>query len=137
MSKNTVLIVDDDEVIRNTLQRYFEGLGYYVDLCENGRDGYNRYLALKGEIFVLVTDIFMPVQDGIELITSIRKDDEDTKIIAVSAGSLGHRGDDAISFLETAEVLGANYIIQKPLKSSQLNLIVSAISKSYDNKSDR
>ncbi len=68
--KARLLIVDDEQDIRQMLARHFKYLGYEVELACNGSEA----LTVLGEkkIDVVVTDIKMPVMDGIELLRSIR-----------------------------------------------------------------
>lgn len=69
--QKTILVVDDSRGIRNLLQLVLEGAGYKILLAEDGKDAL-KYFDRK-KIHLLITDLHMPVMDGMELIKSIRK----------------------------------------------------------------
>jgi CheY-like chemotaxis protein len=88
-----------------------ESAGYEVSLAPNGRDAVSM---LRTEQFsVILTDLVMPEQEGIETIKLIRRDYPDLKIIAMS-GAFG--GD----YLRIAEYLGANRTLPKPINMETL-----------------
>ena len=83
--KYRVLCVEDEEGIR---KRVVSTLKYYFDdviEASNGEDGYDLYLEYKPDI--IISDIQMPKQNGIEMIEKIRKDDLTTIIIMQTAYS--------------------------------------------------
>jgi DNA-binding response OmpR family regulator len=65
----------------------------------------------------------MPRQEGIETILTLRREDADTKIIAISGG--GHTGN--TDALEMARLLGADGIIEKPFRTDQLLAKIDAV----------
>jgi len=77
---NTILVVDDEEAIRNLLERAFTKAGYTVHSAESGEEALE---ILKQEnIQVMFLDLKLPGMSGVELCTKIRKD----KPIALIAG---------------------------------------------------
>ena len=83
-------------------------------IAANGRDGVELLRSYKPDI--IITDIFMPEQDGIELIIQARRERPDTKIIAMSGrGRVGNT-----SFLDIADYLGADATIAKPFDAELL-----------------
>jgi CheY-like chemotaxis protein len=66
---------------------------------------------------VVVTDLFMPEQEGLETIMALRRKYPDTKIVAISGG--GYQGQ-FIRALDIASKLGANFTLQKPFSSQQM-----------------
>jgi CheY-like chemotaxis protein len=109
-----VLIVDDEERLLVILRHNLEQLGYRVEVA---RDGTQALRILRGDpaFDAVVTDILMPECDGIELLTSIRKLYPEIKVIATSAP-----GNEL--FLESAEVLGADAVIEKPFDTEMLSV---------------
>jgi CheY-like chemotaxis protein len=105
-----VLLVDDNREVLATLRSMLERLGYDVAVADNGAQAMQR---LRRETFdLLITDIFMPEMDGLEIILEVRKSDSpDLRIIATSGG--GSAGD--LSFLEMAMRFGADAQLQKPI----------------------
>lgn len=69
----TILVVDDSLSIRNLLQVVLKDAGYQVLLAEDGKDAI-KYLDHEG-IRLLITDLHMPVMNGLELIKHVRQTD--------------------------------------------------------------
>jgi len=65
-----LLIVDDEAVIRQILERHFRSRGYEVDVASDGRAALERLAMARYDI--VVTDLMMPVMDGFELLTRLR-----------------------------------------------------------------
>lgn len=69
--KKTILIVDDSESIRKLVQFNLSNAGYYILVANNGKDALKYF---NGEIIhLLLTDLHMPVMNGLELIKEVRK----------------------------------------------------------------
>jgi CheY-like chemotaxis protein len=102
-----ILIVDDDAGVRQVLRSMLVAAGYTVSLANNGREAMER---LQKEGFdLIITDLVMPEQEGIETIKLLRRDYPEVKIIAIS-GAFG--GD----YLRIAGFLGAHRTIAKPVR---------------------
>lgn len=102
-----VLVVDDDVAVRDLVATMLETGGYAVSVASNGLEALSM---LEGERFdVVITDLVMPEQEGIETIKVIRRDYPEVKVIAMS-GAFG--GD----YLRIAGYLGAHGTIAKPLR---------------------
>lgn len=107
MSKR-ILIIDDDLAVRDTLITILEDHGYEVITAVNGEQGLAVFRRERPDL--LVTDIVMPVKEGLQTIREIREEWPDMKIIAISGGSRTERHD----FLEIARQLGAWDVVVKP-----------------------
>lgn len=105
----TILVVDDDAVVREVLADALTGAGYKVLQCEDGRQVVSTLEKTPADL--MVTDIFMREGDGLEAITNVRRTWPQMKIIAMSAGARMTRRD----FLPVAEKLGADRILRKPI----------------------
>ena len=81
--KDSVLIIDDEEELRNLLSRLISLEGYKVQTAETGKNG----LALmhKEDFSVVVTDVVLPDINGIELIHSFKKINPQTEVIVITA----------------------------------------------------
>jgi CheY-like chemotaxis protein len=111
---NRILLIDDDYLVRETLSRSLREAGYETVSAANGQLGLKL---LKSQPFdLVVTDIVMPEQDGIETIRQIRKTYFNLKIIAISGGGRGS----AAFYLSSAEALGADLALAKPFRPSEL-----------------
>jgi DNA-binding NtrC family response regulator len=79
-----ILVIDDDESIRFLLRTVLEFQGYDVIEAENGYEGLLCYQAEPADL--VITDMQMPVMDGLELITELRRTFPRAKVIAISGG---------------------------------------------------
>jgi len=109
-----ILVVDDDVLVNDMMVRFLsrhghESLGVY--------DGSMVAGAMKEFICdLIITDLVMPIQEGLETIQAIRKVRKDLPIIAISGG--GRVGPE--NYLEVAKQLGAKFAFTKPIKLSAL-----------------
>lgn len=109
-----ILLIDDEEMMRNLLREALESKGFEVREASNGREA----LALNrmDPSALVITDILMPEKEGLETIMDLRREFPLMKIIAISGG--GYAGQ--LNFLEAAGKLGAQATLQKPFRLSQL-----------------
>lgn len=78
----TLLIVDDEENIYKSLSRRYSLKGYIVDTAENGQDALEKME--EKSYRVVISDIKMPIMDGVELLRHIRKDYPMTRVIMMT-----------------------------------------------------
>lgn len=116
-----ILLIDDDTLIRRSVARVLIQNGHDVVTAEDGLRGMEQYHRQKFDL--IVTDIYMPRQEGIETILTLRREDQATKIIAISGG--GNTGN--TDALEMARLLGADAIIEKPFRTDQLLAKIDAV----------
>lgn len=113
-----ILVIDDDEQVRTLVRDALASVGYEVVLAADGREGLAHQRARPAEL--VITDIFMPEQDGIETVIELRRSFPQTKIIAISGGgTLG-----ALEYLTTAEEFGAIRSIAKPFDCEAMVALV-------------
>ncbi len=118
MNNNNILIVDDEEIIKNSLSFVLKKEGYEVEEASNGREAYDKIL--KNPFSLVITDLEMPVMKGTELIEKIVKLNLQTSIIVITAfGSL----DTAITALRH----GASDYILKPVDFDELLIKVKKL----------
>lgn len=116
-----VLLIEDDDMVRTTLREMLADIGCTVFEADDGQRG---IALLEAEIPELViTDILMPNKEGTETIREIRSANPTLPVIAMSGGGLS--GD--LTFLEYAEKVGANRILQKPINFYELEACVNAL----------
>ncbi len=86
-----VLVVDDEEDVRNLVKVILEAEGYSVDVASNGEDA--QKIIKKKYFNLLIVDVVMPKSDGLELCRKIRRDKKlrDTPVIMFSALGKGIR----------------------------------------------
>lgn len=109
-----ILVVDDEAQIRTMLTQMLELEGYTVHTAENGEEG----LALVGRYTfdLVITDMIMPVKDGLKFIMELIRDYPDLKILAISGGGAIK----AERYLTMAGYLGDIATLEKPFKREVL-----------------
>ena len=122
---NHILVVDDDDRIRDLLKDYLERNNYIVSTAENADQAKIKIEYLKFDIIIL--DVMMPGQNGYELTREIKKKDNVPIILLTAKGEVESR----IKGLE----LGADDYIGKPFEPKELLLRVKNIIKK-NNKID-
>jgi DNA-binding response OmpR family regulator len=110
----TILIIDDDALVRDTVVRILERRGYRTLVAMDGLRGLRVTRAERPDL--VITDIIMPDQEGLATIREIRKEQPDTPILAISGG--GRLGN--IDYLKIARMLGADEILPKPFSPTEL-----------------
>jgi DNA-binding NtrC family response regulator len=118
------LLVEDDEDVRYALAKFLRHAGHTVSEAVDGKQA----IALVGrEAFdIVITDIIMPEADGIEVVLEVRKRHPGLPIIAISGGGRIGRAE----YLDAAQTLGANAVMQKPLDTDALlELIEQQVSR--------
>ena len=109
-----ILVVDDEAQIRTMLTQMLEQEGYTVHVAENGEEG----MALVGRYAfdLVITDMIMPVKDGLKFIMELVRDYPELKILAISGGGAIK----AERYLTMAGYLGDIATLEKPFKRDTL-----------------
>lgn len=118
-----ILVVDDEPEIRDLCALTLRDAGHHVVLADNGQSAIDIHRIKPQDVVLL--DMFMPIKDGLETLTALRKADPTPKIIAVSAGwrVTGRRTatDGAPrDVLDEAQKLGADAVLHKPFDPDDL-----------------
>jgi signal transduction histidine kinase/DNA-binding response OmpR family regulator len=101
-----ILVVDDEPGIRGWLSEILESAGYRVFTAGNGREARSR--VEQHAVDLVITDLVMPEEEGIETIRTLRKASAKLKIVAMT-------GSDSPDILSAAKILGAQATLLKPL----------------------
>ena len=120
-----VLLVDDDPNARRIARKMLERSGHEVAESENGLHGFALLRAASFDL--VVTDIVMPVMNGLEFIKSARQLKPMLKVVAMSGG--GRTGND--DPLEAARQHGASATLHKPFTLTDLS---NSIGQCFDGK---
>ena len=118
-----ILIIDDNEEIRRLLRRVLESAHYEVVEAGDGTEGLK--CLEKQPVDLVVTDIFMPEKDGLEMLREMRKTHPGMKVIAMSGG--GQLGN--MDILRMARSFGAFRVMAKPFNFREMLEAVSAALK--------
>lgn len=122
---NAVLVVDDEEHIREILKESLEAAGYVVHTAANGRDGLRKLR--KKRYRLLLLDIRMPEKSGLSLLAEIGDELGDTPVIMLT----GLAGAEEV---REAEALGAALCIQKPF---EIESLLQAVKETLDTAEKR
>ncbi len=117
-----ILVVDDEMTIRQMVQEMLAMSGFQVILAESG---VHAMTILSDEkIDLVITDIVMPQENGIDLIMDMKKVFPSIPVIAMSGGG-GIEG--RFNYLEIAKLVGANVILEKPFSKKTLENLVEKL----------
>ncbi len=116
MNGKTVLLVEDEKIIRDTISDDLIKEGYAVTTAENGEDGFKKYQAQPCD--VVITDLIMEGMGGIEFSKKLKNLDPDTPIMVLT-------GYPSIDTAIEALRLGAFDYILKPCERKELTLKVA------------
>jgi two-component system chemotaxis response regulator CheY len=114
----TILIVDDDATIRAVIIQTLKSAGHQVFSAADGKEGMWHSRAVKPDL--IITDLFMPIQEGLELIKGLREQFPYIAILAISGTSVASR-----AMLAVALEMGATTTLEKPFDKETLLAMVN------------
>jgi len=120
LKTSSILLAEDEINLRESFKRVLLLYVKHVYVASDGLEAYSLYKELRPDI--LITDIKMPKQNGIELIKKIRKDNNNIPIIVTSAYM------DQDLLLESIKLLLVEYVV-KPIKESELDRLLQECAK--------
>jgi two-component system response regulator HydG len=107
----TILVVDDDAESRSAMLKVLEGVGYKTLEADNGQSGLD--IILEDNVDLLITDLRLPVMDGVELLKKAKSADQEIEVILIT-------GHGTVEVAVEAIKEGAYDFITKPVKKAQL-----------------
>ena len=108
-----ILVVDDDDMLREVIASALTHAGHFVVEASDGRQALDLFRATTFDL--VLTDIIMPGQEGIETIMQLRHRQPTLRIVAMSGGSSHSK-----FYLDVAARLGARRILAKPFTPDHL-----------------
>lgn len=117
----TVLVIDDDQSVRDTVGLVVAAIGHEVLVAANGLQGIEMFASVGSDL--VITDILMPEKDGIETIRELRQLRADLPIIAMSGGGRTDNSD----YLSMARRFGATRTLSKPFEPDGLMELVKEL----------
>ena len=126
--KGSVLICDDEEIMRDVLETILSGAGYKVDLTKTGEEALQAYEQKPYDVVLM--DVSMPGMGGLTALEEIVRMDEDAVVLMITAYATF---DTAISAWEK----GATGVIRKPFKNEQIIALVNKGVKKRRNEEER
>src|SRR5882724_5310173 len=121
MPLGSILVVDDDEDVRDLLRDLLEAADYKVTMAEDG--GHASKVLAKETFTLVLTELLMPDKDGIQLVGEVRKKYPATPIIVMSGGGRLPN----VEYLKMANSFGANAVLEKPFKSDRLLQTIASV----------
>lgn len=118
MTKQRVLLLEDDPNLGFILQEHLQMQGFDVVLCVNGEDGLNTYRS--GQFDLCLVDVMMPKLDGFTFARRLRQRDENVPLIFLTAKSLK---EDKIEGFK----IGCDDYLTKPFSMEELMLRITAV----------
>jgi CheY-like chemotaxis protein len=104
-----IMVIDDDAMVCAAIVQLLTDAGHTVVTAENGRIGFARFRSERPHL--VITDLLMPEEEGIQTLRSILSERPDAKVVVVSGSS---RAGTNADYLEMARALGAVDAIAKP-----------------------
>lgn len=111
----SILVIDDDASIRESLDLYLTEEGYKVETAENGTDGLNAYVQNPADVVIL--DIRLPDVDGFSVLEDLKEENENVKVIMITAF---HDMETTINAMKS----GAFDYIHKPVNVDELDIAI-------------
>ena len=119
MSKTiNILLAEDERTLAMIIKDTLDGQGFHVTVASDGEEALRLYTANKPD--VLVADVMMPRLDGFELVRRIRKSDQTTPVIFLTARS-------AVNDVVHGFEMGANDYLKKPFGMQELIVRIKAL----------
>lgn len=113
--KKKALVIDDEMMVRYSLKKMLGALGFDVLEASDGQEG-ERLADAEPNLSLIVTDIIMPRQEGVETISNIRRKLPEIPMVAISGGGRIR----SLDFLDIAQKAGANAVLPKPFTKDDL-----------------
>lgn len=112
---SSILVVDDETQIRGLVRETLEQAGHHVTEARDGKEALQQYRLAPVDLVIM--DILMPNQDGLETTVALRREFPRAKIIVITGGSemIG-----TLNFFDVAKMLGAHGTLQKPFEMKAL-----------------
>ncbi|MCK9450098.1 MAG: response regulator [Bacteroidales bacterium] len=112
----SVLCVEDEKVLRTIYSKILADRFRSLDFAENGLDGFEKYQQLKPDL--VLTDIKMPILNGLDMVKKIKRIDPDARIVIMSAYSESH-------YYIRAIENGVKSFLLKPIDNNKLFSVIN------------
>ena len=124
MSKRvTILVVDDESIVRESLREWLSAIGYDVDIAASGAEALE--IIRKNKIRIMLTDLFMPGMDGIELMKEAKKIVPEISAVIITAHG-------TIQTAITAMREGAHDYVEKPFCLEKVEHLVKNLVERHE-----
>lgn len=115
-----ILLIDDDDLLRGVVAKALAYAGHTVVQARDGQQGVELSRVTAADI--VITDLVMPVQEGVETIVQLRREHPGLPIIAISGGV-----SNSDLYLEIAKKIGAKRVLPKPFTPQELIAVINEV----------
>lgn len=115
-----LLLIEDDDALRDDLKRSLEQAGYAVDTADNGEDG--EFMGSTEPYDVIVLDLGLPRMNGLDILRHWRKNNNDVPVVILTARGAWHEKVDGFS-------AGADDYLGKPFHTEELLARIQAVTR--------
>jgi CheY-like chemotaxis protein len=119
--QKTLLIADDEELVRRAGERMLSKLGYAVLTADNGASAIETFRRHRAEIALVLLDLVMPDMDGLETLQRLREIDPEVRVVLCS----GYAKEDASE--SQALIRSTAGFVRKPFSMAELSRVVSRL----------
>ncbi|HEX7510525.1 MAG TPA: response regulator [Chitinivibrionales bacterium] len=117
--KKQVLVIDDDDDVRDCIVEYLIIKGFDVSACKDGFEGMRQFASQRYDL--VITDIMMPGKDGLSTMIAMQKINPSVKILAISGAEMKNE------LLHAAGLVGAVGMLLKPFSMEELTHSIQTI----------
>lgn len=120
-----ILLIDDEELVRDTIKLHLELDHHEVTVAANGREGLKLFRNAPFDL--VITDLLMPEVEGIETLRELRKANPSVRVVAMTGGlriPMGINASVEPDYLKMAKALGATQTLHKPFTGEQLRSLI-------------
>lgn len=124
---STILVIDDDALLREMVASHLRRAGHAVLLAANGAEGLAAFSRAPCDL--VITDIVMPEKEGLETIRAMRKGWPHIPVVAMTGGArpMASGVEAGADYLEMASLLGARATVRKPFTGKQIVAVVEKL----------
>lgn len=117
-----ILVVDDEDIMRDLLTDYLEMFDFHVETANNGKEAIDKIIKKMGDEYfnLVITDVNMPVMGGVELYKNIKQNFNNLPVVFMTGFGLEKVKN---------EIKGADGFLDKPFEMENLTLLISRILK--------
>jgi len=116
----SILVIDDDEIIQNVLEKVLQKEGFQVEVARNGKEGLGKMDLMPYDL--VITDLMMPYANGFEIISKLKQHPNTASAAVIVVSSITHEASVMDSFK-----LGVDEYIRKPIMVGELILRVNKL----------
>jgi len=120
----TILVVEDEELVRNVVLRILKSFGYKPLMAKNATEGFALFKKRKEEIALVLTDVVMPGGNGVDMVAKIKTIQRDVPVVFVT----GYDAEQNLD-LETIQIRPDYAVLQKPYSREMLGQVIDELLK--------